>query len=121
MSAKLIYSLTDENPDLQKQIGCMNGFFQLFDRNRYLAGGRVNSHGHKRLPPPGTYIYIIWTYNYYWYIKFLNNIVSSMWLTKFFFSFIVFFFVMSRIYNGILELYVVLVICLITPTPRYRK
>ncbi|KAM6549384.1 hypothetical protein CsatB_021060 [Cannabis sativa] len=53
MSAKLIYSLSDENPDLQKQIGCMNGFFQLFDRHRYLAAGRVNSHSQKRLPPPG--------------------------------------------------------------------
>ncbi|PON46218.1 Protein LONGIFOLIA [Parasponia andersonii] len=53
MSAKLMYSLSDENPDLQKQIGCMNGFFQLFDRHRYLAAGRFNSHSHKRLPPPG--------------------------------------------------------------------
>ncbi|XP_010089650.2 protein LONGIFOLIA 1 [Morus notabilis] len=48
MSAKLIYSLTDENPDLQKQIGCMNGFFRLFDRHRYLA-----SHTPKRLPQSG--------------------------------------------------------------------
>ncbi|XP_062106483.1 protein LONGIFOLIA 1-like isoform X2 [Humulus lupulus] len=53
MSTKLIYSLSDENPDLQKQIGCMNGFFQLFDRHRYLASGRVNSHSQKGLPPPG--------------------------------------------------------------------
>ncbi|XP_038994556.1 protein LONGIFOLIA 1-like isoform X1 [Hibiscus syriacus] len=44
MSAKFVYSLSDENPDLQKQIGCMNGLFQLFDRHHFLA---------KRLPPPG--------------------------------------------------------------------
>ncbi|GMI68488.1 LONGIFOLIA1, TON1 Recruiting Motif 2 [Hibiscus trionum] len=47
MSAKFVYSLSDENPDLQKQIGCMNGLFQLFDR-------RIHSPNHKRLPlPPG--------------------------------------------------------------------
>ncbi|KAL5582133.1 hypothetical protein UlMin_014575 [Ulmus minor] len=53
MSTKLIYSLTDENPDLKKQIGCMNGIFQLFDRHRFVAAGRVNGHSHKRLPPSG--------------------------------------------------------------------
>ncbi|KAL4377012.1 hypothetical protein GQ457_02G010910 [Hibiscus cannabinus] len=46
MSAKFVYSLSDENPDLQKQIGCMNGLFQLFDR-------RFHSPNHKRLPPTG--------------------------------------------------------------------
>ena len=51
MSAKLPYSLTDENPDLQKQIGCMNGILQLFDRHRFLAGRRISSRTHKRLPP----------------------------------------------------------------------
>lgn len=51
MSAKFIYSLTDENPDLQKQIGCMNGIFQLFDRHRFLPAKRINGHhNHKRLP-----------------------------------------------------------------------
>ncbi|KAL1824445.1 protein LONGIFOLIA 1 isoform X2 [Daucus carota subsp. sativus] len=43
MSTKLLRSLTDEKADMQKQIGCMNGIFQLF--------GRANSHNHKRLPP----------------------------------------------------------------------
>lgn len=51
MSAKLLRSLTDENQDLQKQIGCMNGIFQLFDRHHFLNGRRVNSHSNKRLPP----------------------------------------------------------------------
>lgn len=52
MSAKLIYNnLTDENKDLQKQIGCMNGLFQLFDRHHFLNGGRRVSR--KQLPPVG--------------------------------------------------------------------
>ncbi|KAL3637907.1 hypothetical protein CASFOL_018355 [Castilleja foliolosa] len=46
MAAKLLHSLTDENPDLQKQIGCMTGIFQLFDRQPILTGGgrRVLAH-----------------------------------------------------------------------------
>ncbi|KAJ4707284.1 Protein LONGIFOLIA [Melia azedarach] len=52
MSAKLLHSLSDENPDLQKQIGCMNGIFQLFDRHRFLSGRRIH-HNQKRLLPPG--------------------------------------------------------------------
>ncbi|XP_057463075.1 protein LONGIFOLIA 2-like [Actinidia eriantha] len=51
MSAKLPYSLTDENPDLQKQIGCMNGILQLFDHHRFLTGRRISSRNHKQLPP----------------------------------------------------------------------
>ncbi|KAK6123128.1 hypothetical protein DH2020_043124 [Rehmannia glutinosa] len=51
MAAKLLHSLTDDNPDLQKQIGCMTGIFQLFDRQQILTGGRrVVGHGPKRLP-----------------------------------------------------------------------
>lgn len=46
MSAKLFYSYSDENRDLQKQIGCMNGLFQSF-----LGGRRVISQNHRRLPP----------------------------------------------------------------------
>ncbi|CAK9185997.1 unnamed protein product [Ilex paraguariensis] len=51
MSGKLRYSITEENPDLQKQIGCMNGIFQLFDRHQFLGGRRITGHHHKRLPP----------------------------------------------------------------------
>ncbi|XP_041007593.1 protein LONGIFOLIA 2-like [Juglans microcarpa x Juglans regia] len=52
MSAKLLYtSSKDENQDLQKQIGCMNGIFQFFDRHHFLTGRRSNSQGHKRLLP----------------------------------------------------------------------
>ncbi|KAM1295808.1 hypothetical protein TB1_014944 [Malus domestica] len=48
MAAKLLHSLADDNPDLQKQIGCMNGILQLFDRQHALTGRRVSHH--KRLP-----------------------------------------------------------------------
>ncbi|KAL2532018.1 hypothetical protein Adt_05369 [Abeliophyllum distichum] len=49
MSAKFISSLTDENPDLRKKIGCMKGIFQLFDRQHFLAGRRMISHNHKKI------------------------------------------------------------------------
>ncbi|KAI3417224.1 uncharacterized protein J3R85_014710 [Psidium guajava] len=49
MSTRLLYSLTDDKPGMQKQIGCMNGIFQLFDRQSSLSGRRLNGHSHKRL------------------------------------------------------------------------
>ncbi|KAL5544638.1 hypothetical protein UlMin_008422 [Ulmus minor] len=49
MAAKLLHSLADENPDLQKQIGCMTGIFHIFDRHHIITGRRLNQ---KRLPPP---------------------------------------------------------------------
>lgn len=49
MAAKLLHSLRDDNPDLQKQIGCMTGIFQIFDRHHVITGRRISSH--KRLPP----------------------------------------------------------------------
>ena len=48
MAAKLLYSLADDNQDLQKQIGCMTGMLQLFDRPNALTGRHIS---HKRLPP----------------------------------------------------------------------
>ncbi|KAJ8775146.1 hypothetical protein K2173_020150 [Erythroxylum novogranatense] len=52
MSAKFIYTLSDDKPDLQKQIGCMNGIFQLFDRRHFLNGGRrIGGPNRKSLPP----------------------------------------------------------------------
>ncbi|KAK9996264.1 hypothetical protein SO802_020950 [Lithocarpus litseifolius] len=48
MAAKLLHSLADDNQDLQKQIGCMTGILQLFDRPTVLTGRRIS---HKRLPP----------------------------------------------------------------------
>ncbi|KAF6171415.1 hypothetical protein GIB67_009556 [Kingdonia uniflora] len=50
MSAKLLHALTDDNPDLQKQIGCMTGIFQLFDRHHIAPSKRITAHGHKRVP-----------------------------------------------------------------------
>ncbi|XP_043704314.1 protein LONGIFOLIA 1-like [Telopea speciosissima] len=50
MSAKLLHALTDDNPDLQKQIGCMTGIFQIFDRHHIHTGRRITSSSPKRLP-----------------------------------------------------------------------
>lgn len=49
MAAKLLHSLTDDNIDLEKQIGCMNGIFQLFDRQHILTGS--GRHASKKLSP----------------------------------------------------------------------
>ncbi|KAI4326574.1 hypothetical protein MLD38_031874 [Melastoma candidum] len=49
MAAKLVQTLADDNPDLQKQIGCMTGIFQLFDRQQLVAGRRYS---HRRLLLP---------------------------------------------------------------------
>ncbi|KAK7340660.1 hypothetical protein VNO77_21369 [Canavalia gladiata] len=52
MSGNALKPLKDENTDLQKQIGCITGFFQLFERHRYLTGQRPGSYiQHK--PPSG--------------------------------------------------------------------
>lgn len=51
MAAKLLHSLADDNPDLQKQIGCMTGILQIFDRQH--IGRHLNGQIHKRLLPPG--------------------------------------------------------------------
>lgn len=51
MSAKSFHSFRDEHRDLHKQIGCMSGIFQLFDRRHFISGRSLNGHSHKRLPP----------------------------------------------------------------------
>ncbi|KAK7330277.1 hypothetical protein VNO77_24467 [Canavalia gladiata] len=48
MAAKFLHSLEDDNQDLQTQIGCMSGIFQLFDRHHIITAGRINQ---KKLPP----------------------------------------------------------------------
>ncbi|KAL1197314.1 Protein LONGIFOLIA 1 [Cardamine amara subsp. amara] len=40
MAARLLHSFADENSDLQKKIGCMNGIFQIFDRHHVLTSRR---------------------------------------------------------------------------------
>ncbi|XP_064959205.1 protein LONGIFOLIA 1-like [Musa acuminata AAA Group] len=50
MRAKLLDAFTDENMDLQKQIGCIAGIFQMFDRHHLLIGKRLNDHNHRKLP-----------------------------------------------------------------------
>ncbi|XP_016495748.2 protein LONGIFOLIA 1-like [Nicotiana tabacum] len=46
MSARIVSSLADENSHVQKQIGCINGFFQLFDTHHFR---RLYAQNHKRL------------------------------------------------------------------------
>uniref|UniRef100_A0A1J3FUE3 Protein LONGIFOLIA 2 n=1 Tax=Noccaea caerulescens TaxID=107243 RepID=A0A1J3FUE3_NOCCA len=50
MSAKLLYNLSDESPNLNKQFGCMNGIFQVFYRQHYPARP-VSGDVDKSLPP----------------------------------------------------------------------
>ncbi|KAJ0712335.1 putative protein LONGIFOLIA [Helianthus annuus] len=42
MSTEVVHTLREDKQGLQKQLGCMNGIFQLFDR-RYLLG--LHRHG----------------------------------------------------------------------------
>ncbi|KAA0039433.1 protein LONGIFOLIA 2 [Cucumis melo var. makuwa] len=54
MSARITYSLSDENQSLHKQIGCMNGIFQIFDRRYFLGGRSMPGRNQKKLlPSPG--------------------------------------------------------------------
>ncbi|CAI9111731.1 OLC1v1012022C1 [Oldenlandia corymbosa var. corymbosa] len=55
MATKLLQSLTDDNPDLQKQIGCMTGIFQLFDRQHIITPRRITTGpiSTAKRPPPG--------------------------------------------------------------------
>ncbi|KAL8117257.1 protein LONGIFOLIA 1-like [Apium graveolens] len=55
MSTKVLHSLTDKETDMQNHLGCMSGIFQLFGRQYFLTGRRVNGHNHKR-PPSGQYV-----------------------------------------------------------------
>ncbi|CAA2990259.1 Hypothetical predicted protein [Olea europaea subsp. europaea] len=57
MAAKILHSMTDDNPNLQKQIGCMTGIFQLFDRQPISTGRRIVGHRSERLPPGNSHFY----------------------------------------------------------------
>ncbi|KAJ8536322.1 hypothetical protein K7X08_034723 [Anisodus acutangulus] len=56
MAAKLLHSLTEDNQDLQKQIGCMTGILQLFDRQSMLASRRLIGDNPKRLTSGSSHI-----------------------------------------------------------------
>lgn len=47
MASRLLRSLGDDNPDLQKEIGCMTGMFQLFDRHHLISGSYIS---HEAIP-----------------------------------------------------------------------
>ncbi|XP_076885151.1 protein LONGIFOLIA 1-like [Bidens hawaiensis] len=48
MSTEVVHTLKEDNQELHKQLGCMNGLFQLFDR-KYLLGQGRHGHRHKKL------------------------------------------------------------------------
>ncbi|KAL5080324.1 hypothetical protein RYX36_008745 [Vicia faba] len=50
MSRKSLKSMKNENQELQKQIGCISGFFHMFDRHRFLTG---QSNSHNNIPTQG--------------------------------------------------------------------
>ncbi|PWA59487.1 DUF3741-associated sequence motif protein [Artemisia annua] len=56
MAAKYLHSLADENLDLRKQIGCMTGVFQVFNRHQMVAGRRIGGYSPRR-GRPGSLIF----------------------------------------------------------------
>ncbi|XP_059303726.1 protein LONGIFOLIA 2 [Lycium ferocissimum] len=56
MAAKLLHSLSEDNQDLQKQIGCMTGILQLFDRQSMLNSRRLIGNSPKRLTSGSSHI-----------------------------------------------------------------
>jgi hypothetical protein len=44
--------LSDDVPEFNRQMGCMAGIFQIFDRRRLITGLRGGRQAQKRLPPP---------------------------------------------------------------------
>jgi len=42
MSSKFSQGLSKESSELQKQIGCITGIFQMFDRHNLHGGRRIN-------------------------------------------------------------------------------
>lgn len=59
MAAKILHSMTDDNPNLQKQIGCMTGIFQLVDRQPIPTERRIVGHRSERLPPGKYFSYLV--------------------------------------------------------------
>ncbi|XP_006345115.1 protein LONGIFOLIA 2 [Solanum tuberosum] len=56
MAAKLLHSLTEDNQDLQKQIGCMTGILHIFDRQSMLASRRLIGNSPRRLTSGSSHI-----------------------------------------------------------------
>ncbi|TVU38067.1 hypothetical protein EJB05_11417 [Eragrostis curvula] len=45
-------AFSDDMPEFGRQMGCMAGIFQIFDRQRLITGRRGGRQAQKRLPPP---------------------------------------------------------------------
>ena len=50
--ARMRGALSGDMPELDRQMGCMAGIFQIFDRQRLITGRRAGRQPQKRLPPP---------------------------------------------------------------------
>lgn len=51
-AARMPGAFSDDMPELNRQMGCMAGIFQIFDRQRLITGRRGGRQAQKRLPPP---------------------------------------------------------------------
>ncbi|XP_021766193.1 protein LONGIFOLIA 1-like [Chenopodium quinoa] len=51
MSAKLLYSMSEENQNLKKQIGCMNGLLQFFDPHHFINNRVISNSSNRRISP----------------------------------------------------------------------
>lgn len=49
MSANYLHTIADENPNLHKQLGCMNGLFQIFNRQHFIRDRHISCHSTQRL------------------------------------------------------------------------
>ncbi|KAH0455615.1 hypothetical protein IEQ34_015647 [Dendrobium chrysotoxum] len=56
MSAKVLHIFSEENSELQKQIGCMTGIFQMFDRHNLLGGRRFKGGNNKKIPSGNSFV-----------------------------------------------------------------
>ncbi|KAL6657633.1 hypothetical protein ACP70R_005413 [Stipagrostis hirtigluma subsp. patula] len=52
MPVRLRGAFSDDMPEFDRQMGCMAGIFQIFDRQRLITGRRGGRQAQKRLPPP---------------------------------------------------------------------
>jgi hypothetical protein len=85
MSKKAMTSMKDENQELQKQIGCISGFFQLFDRHRFLTSHNNSSNSHN-IPNQGNLYYKILISLFYFCAMYFEKLIFVCSILSFEFS-----------------------------------
>ncbi|KAK8969578.1 Protein LONGIFOLIA 1 [Platanthera guangdongensis] len=58
MSSKFFHGFGEESSELRKQIGCMTGIFQMFDRHNLLGGRSFNGGQNHKLPSGNSFVNI---------------------------------------------------------------